>query len=143
MSLPLGNETTAYVRSPPGGAAVSSTAPVAAAVSELDDEELLAFVKEQSQALQEGEKVPASTEVLESCFGTLKSLEKDQSRSGFTGLALGLGALVGNLTKQEAGRLLRSTPAKAVRRWCKENVGQSLQRKRRLVYRLVGVTDLV
>jgi hypothetical protein len=106
-------------------------------------EEMVAFVAGQSNRLKQGEKVPGSTEVLESCFGTLKALEKDQSRSGFTGLVLGLGALVGKVTKEVVANALQSTPIKAVRRWCHENIGMSLQRKRRQVYRLVGATNLV
>ena len=107
--------------------------------------ELVAFVAEQSKAVKEGERVPGSTQVLESCFGTLKALEKDHSRSGFTGLVLGLGALVGKVTKEVARRALASTPIKAVRRWCEQNIGGSCQSKRGQVYRLArlaGVTDL-
>jgi hypothetical protein len=104
--------------------------------------ELVAFVAEQSRGVRPGEKVPGSTEALESCFGTLKALEKDHSRSGFTGLVLGLGALVGRVCKEAVRRALTSTPVKAVRRWCAANVGQSLQSKRRQVYRLAGATDL-
>jgi hypothetical protein len=98
--------------------------------------ELVAFVAEQSQELRPGERIPGSTQVLESCFGTLKALEKEQSRSGFTGLVLGLGALVGKVTKEVVRQALASTPIKAVRRWCDENIGASLQRKRGQVYRL-------
>jgi hypothetical protein len=107
--------------------------------------ELVAFVAEQSKEVKEGERVPGSTQVLESCFGTLKTLEKDQSRSGFTGLVLGLGALLGKVSKEVARQALASTPIKAVRRWCEQNIGQSFQSKRGQVYRLArlaGVTDL-
>lgn len=104
--------------------------------------EMVAFVREQSEGLKAGERVPGSTQVLESCLGTLKALEKDQSKSGFTGLVLGLGALLGKLTKEVARQALARTPLKAVRRWCTENIGQSLQSKRASVYRLADVTDL-
>jgi hypothetical protein len=103
--------------------------------------ELKAFVKEQSARLKGGERVPGSTEVVESCFGTLKQLEGDHSRSGFTGLILGLGALVGNVTKEVIAKALDSTPVKAVRNWCKANVGMTLQAKRRQAYRLAGVIN--
>jgi hypothetical protein len=106
---------------------------------------LAAFVAEQSAGLKEGERVPGSTQVLESCFGTLKALEKEQSRSGFTSLALGLPALLGKVTREVVRHCLASTPVKAVRRWCAENIAGSLQSKRGQVYRLArlaGVTDL-
>jgi hypothetical protein len=104
--------------------------------------ELTSYVREQSEGVKAGERVPGSTQVLESCLGTLKALEKDQSRSGFTGLVLGLGALLGRLSKEVVRQCLESTPIKAVRRWCAENVGQSLQSKRANICRLAGVTDL-
>jgi hypothetical protein len=112
----------------PGGAAMAA--------------ELTSFVREQSAGLKAGERVPGSTQVLESCLGTLKALQKEQSRSGFTGLVLGLGALLGRVSKEVVRQALASTPVKAVRRWCAENVGQSLQSKRASVYPLAGVTDL-
>jgi hypothetical protein len=104
--------------------------------------ELTSFVREQSAALKSDERVPGSTQVLESCLGTLKALEKDQSKSGFTGLVLGLGALLGRVTKEVVRSCLARTPLKAVRRWCAENIGRSLQSKRASVYPLAGVTDL-
>lgn len=100
--------------------------------------ELRAFVAEQSARLSVEERVPGSTEVLESCFGTLKALERDQSKGGFTGLVLGLGALVGKVTKQTVAAALRSTPVKAVRNWCQQNVGTSMQSKRQQAFRLAG-----
>src|SRR5262249_21919206 len=104
--------------------------------------ELVAFVAEQCKAVAQGERVPGSTQVLESCFGTLKALQKDQSRSGFTGVVLGLGAMLGQVSKEAARLALSRTPTKAVRRWCHENIPQSLQSKRASVCRLVTVTDL-
>jgi hypothetical protein len=104
--------------------------------------EMVAFVAEQSKGLKPGERVPGSTQVLESCFGTLKALEKDQSRSGFTGLVLGLGALVGKVTKEVVRQALASTPIKVVRRWCEQNIGKSLQSKRGQIYRLARAIDL-
>lgn len=104
--------------------------------------ELVAFVADQSKEIREGERLPGSTQVLESCLGTLKTLQKEHNRSGFTSLVLGLGALLGRLTKEVVHKALASTPIKAVRRWCQQNIGQSLQRKRAQVYRLANVTDL-
>jgi hypothetical protein len=107
--------------------------------------EMVAYVADQCQGLNPGERVPGSTQVLESCFGTLKALEKDHCRSGFTGLVLGLAALVGKVTKEVVRQALASTPLKAVRHWCEQNIGSSLQSKRGQVYRLArlaGVTDL-
>lgn len=104
--------------------------------------EMLSYACEQTKDLRAGERVPGSTEVLESCFGTLKALEKEQCRSGFTGLVLGLGALVGKVTAKVVAQALEATPVKTVRRWCQENIGRSLQAKRSQAARLAGATAL-
>jgi hypothetical protein len=49
-------------------------------------EQLLAFVTDQSLRVRQGERLPGTTEILESSFGKLKALEDGQSKSGFTGL---------------------------------------------------------
>src|SRR5208282_2764085 len=55
-------------------------------------QQLIAFVTAESSKARIGEVLPGTTEVLESCFGKLKALEDGQSKSGFTGLVLSLGA---------------------------------------------------
>jgi len=42
------------------------------------------------------ERLPLSTEIVESCFGKYKQLEGQHAREGFTGLILGLAMLLGN-----------------------------------------------
>ena len=50
--------------------------------------------------------MPGTTEVLESCFGKLKGLEDGQSKSGFTGLVLSLGAIVSKRSIETIGEAL-------------------------------------
>ncbi len=47
---------------------------------------LVKFVSESESALQPGERLPLSTQLLESVFGQYKQLEGQHSKSGFTGL---------------------------------------------------------
>lgn len=61
--------------------------------SELADQ-FLAFVTEQSAPLRPGERLPGSSEVLESTFGKFKTLERDQSQGGFSSLILSLGTIL-------------------------------------------------
>ncbi|EQD70940.1 hypothetical protein B1B_04727, partial [mine drainage metagenome] len=56
--------------------------------------ELIRFVRSQECRTRPAERFPGSTEILESCFGKFKQLEKQQSRGGFTQLLLGFGALL-------------------------------------------------
>ena len=44
--------------------------------------ELVKFVREQASKAKPGERLPGSTEVLESCFGRFKTLEKRPSQGG-------------------------------------------------------------
>ncbi len=42
--------------------------------------ELITFVREQASKAKPGERLPGSTEVLESCFGKYKTLERNQAK---------------------------------------------------------------
>ncbi len=96
--------------------------------------ELLEFVEEQSSAAAPNEQLPASTEVLESCFGKLKYLEHEQSKSGFTGLVLSLGTIVGPLTLERVQDALERCRVKDVLNWCREKLGTSIQSQRQAAY---------
>ena len=69
--------------------------------------------------------------MLESLFGKQKYLEGDQqSKNGFTGLILGIGAIVSDLNENFIKQALESTPVKYVTQWKQEFLGQTLQGKR-------------
>ncbi len=55
---------------------------------------LIDFVRDAEQQLRDGERLPMSTEILESTFGLYKQLERQQSKSGFTSLLACLPALL-------------------------------------------------
>jgi len=95
---------------------------------------LLEFIEEQSSAAAPDEQLPASTEVLESCFGKLKYLEQEQSKSGFTGLVLSLGTIVGPLTLERVQDALERCRVKDVVDWCREKLGSSIQSQRQAAY---------
>ena len=94
-------------------------------------EDLLAFVEEQSSRLRPGERVPGSTEVLESCFGKYKALEKGQSRGGFTGLLASFGALLATATSRAVEQAMRAVPTRTVAQWCREHLGKTVFAQRR------------
>lgn len=96
--------------------------------------QLVEFVKAQSSASAPHEQLPASTELLESCFGKLKYLEQEQSKSGFTGLVLSLGAIVGPLTLERVQDALEHCRVKDVLNWCREKLGPSIQSQRQAAY---------
>jgi hypothetical protein len=94
-------------------------------------EELVAFVEEQSSRAQPGERLPGSTEVLESCFGRYKALEKGPSRGGFTSLLAGFGALLAEATSRTVEQALRAVPTRAVKQWCTLHLGKTVFARRR------------
>ena len=97
----------------------------------------MAFVRQESQKAKEGERLPGTTEVLESTFGKLKEIEGDQSKGGFTGLLLALPALLGTITADTVRSALEFAKTADVLRWIRDNLGQSHQSKRCLAYNAV------
>ncbi len=77
------------------------------------------------------ERFVASTEILESSFGKLKRVERQQSQDGMTGLVLALGAMVGTCTETDLKEALETTPQKKVDNWVGRVLGQSMQWFRR------------
>lgn len=94
--------------------------------------ELGTFVRESSVAAGPGECLVGSTEVLESLFGKWKTLERQESQSGITGLILSLGALLGTWPVSRIQAALEATPVKHVVRWCQVNLPASVQSQRRI-----------
>jgi hypothetical protein len=104
-------------------------------------DQLIAFVRAESSKARVGERLPGTTEVLESSFGKLKALEQDQSKSGFTGLVLSLGAMVSKRTGETIREGLERCGVRDVLDWCTKKLGQSVQSQRKQAYRqLAGAT---
>jgi hypothetical protein len=99
--------------------------------------ELVTVVTQQSAAVRVGERLPGSSEILESSFGKWKSLEGEHAKGGFTQLLLGYAALLGETTGELIGRALEATPMKHVTQWCREYLGVTLQAKRTAAYRSI------
>jgi hypothetical protein len=104
---------------------------------EILQSELVAFVAAQSSKVAEGTRVPGSTEILESSFGRLKSLEGDHQKGGFTHLILAYAALLGETTTELIETAINSTPWKRVKAWCHAHLGSTVQAKRMTTYRAV------
>jgi hypothetical protein len=83
-----------------------------------------------------GERLIGSTEILESLFGGLKSLERQQSTSGLTGLVLAVGAMVSNWTIEEIDQALGATPWKSVQAWIEDQIGPTVQAQRRILQKI-------
>lgn len=92
--------------------------------------ELLETVTVESSKVKAGERMPGSTEILESSFGKLKQVEGDQCRSGFTSFVLIWAALIGPTTSEIVRQALTKVPVKLVTAWVHNNLGSTVQSKR-------------
>jgi hypothetical protein len=96
--------------------------------------QLLDFVKNESLKARPNERLLGSSEIIESVLGKTKRLEQDQSKSGFTGLVLGAAAMVSHTTQEVVTKAMEAVPTRKVIGWIKENLGQSVQSKRNIVF---------
>jgi hypothetical protein len=103
--------------------------------------ELLDFVAQEAAKAQPNERLLGSSEVIESVLGKQKRLEQAQSKSGFTGLILGVCALVGNATREVIRQALETVSTRQVLDWCDEMLGPSVQSQRRAVFTAVSVAE--
>ena len=99
---------------------------------------LVAFVAEEAAQARPDERLLGSSEVIESVLGKMKRLEQDQAKSGFTGLVLGISAMVSTTTQEIIRQALETVSTKQVLAWCKEKFGRSVQSKRREVLDALG-----
>jgi hypothetical protein len=97
-------------------------------------QELVQFVQLQQSQARHGERFPGSTEVLESCFGKFKQLEKQHSKGGFTQLLLGFGAMLTRTTTEVVRQAMRASNTAAVGRWAAETLGTTLFAQRKLAF---------
>ena len=117
-----------------GGASVK----LAAKIGELKHPEacelrdrLVKFVLESESALQPGERLPLSTQLLESVFGQYKQLEGQHSKSGFTGLVSCIPLLHSAPTPASVRESFAKVTKKQVADWVNTHVGRTLISKRR------------
>src|SRR5205807_4297541 len=95
---------------------------------------LVRFVRSEERKAGPGERFPGSTEVLESCFGKFKQLEKQQSRGGFTQLLLGFGALLANVTTATVREAMEASRTADVREWAARTLGVTLFAQRKQAF---------
>jgi hypothetical protein len=96
--------------------------------------ELVRFVRGQEAQARDGERFPGSTEVLESCFGRFKQLERQQSRGGFTSLLLAFGALLADVTSEAVADAMRRSRTADVIAWARDALGETLVSQRRQAF---------
>ena len=95
---------------------------------------LIDFVAESEELLREGERLPMSTEILESTFGLYKQLEGQHSKSGFTSLLACLPALLRPATPESVKAAFARTSAADVTAWTQEHFPSTVTSRRHAAY---------
>lgn len=98
-------------------------------------EDVIKYIKSESIKARPNERLLGSSEIIESLFGKQKFIEKEQSKSGFTGLLLALPALVSKTTDEVIRKAMESTPVKKVHEWYRENIKSSVQSSRKNAFK--------
>ena len=95
---------------------------------------LIDFMHDAEQQLRCGERLPMSTEILESTFGLYKQLERQHSKSGFTSLLACLPALLKPNTPEGVREAFGRVSAKDVKTWVKKHFGSTVTSRRQAAY---------
>ncbi len=95
---------------------------------------LIEFVRQSEEKLAEGQRLPMSTEILESSFGLFKQLERQHSKGGFTSLLAAFGALLKPATPESIRRDFARVSVKQMRTWVTNNLKTTLASRRQTAY---------
>jgi len=100
--------------------------------------QILDFIKAQQEVCKMDERLLHSSEILESLFGKLKFLEKEQQKSSFTNLLLSVGAMVAKTSESIVKTALETVTTSMIDIWSKEKIGVTIQAQKKELYRLVS-----
>ena len=101
--------------------------------------QILSFIKEQQEVCNQNERLLHSSQIIESLFGKLKFLEKEQSKSNFTSLVLSMGAMVSKSTPDILKKALESVNVKKIKQWTKEKIRITIQAQKKELHKLKRV----
>ena len=92
------------------------------------------FLTTQAASLKKGERLPLSTELLESTFALYKQLERQHSQGGCTRLLPTFGALLHPTTPTSIHREFKRVKVRDVQHWIKTHMPTTLTAKRQTAY---------
>ena len=96
---------------------------------------LITFVKTAEGQVKEGERLPLSTEILESSFARYKQLEGQHAKGGFTSLVAAFAGLLLNPTPSTIKAKFSKVSTRHVKQWLNEHLDQTVTSKRAATYR--------
>ena len=95
---------------------------------------LLAFVQQQASLARSDERLPGSSEVLESIIGKYKTLQGEGGQFGATGMLLSIGAFIGRLTVGGVRTALQTVNGIALKAWEQTHLGSTIQSQRKRAF---------
>lgn len=101
-------------------------------------DQLTEFLLNQLKGIKFGEWFIGSSEILESLFGKIKYMEREQRAFGFTSLILAAMAAVGPLDKKIVAEAMGSVKRSDIDRWAAQEIDQSVQFQRGQIKRIVA-----
>jgi len=110
-------------------------------VSQTVADQLMEFLRDHELKLTDDQRLPLSTEILESCFGLFKQLERQHSKGGFTSLLASFGALLQPVTPESVRTAFDQVSVKQMRTWVSNNLGTTVPSKRQTAYTESKTTD--
>jgi hypothetical protein len=99
---------------------------------------LAASLLSQSKGVKFGECFIGSSEILESLFGKIKYMEREQRAFGFTSLLLAAMAAVGPLDEKTVFEAMEYAKRSDINEWAVKEIGQSVQSQRRQIKKIVA-----
>lgn len=105
-------------------------------------DQLSEFLLHQSKGVRFGERFIGSTEVLESLFGKIKYMEREQRAFGFTSLLLAAIAAVGPLNEKIVAEAMATVKRSEIDEWAAKEIGESVQSQRRQIKKIAAKATL-
>jgi hypothetical protein len=96
--------------------------------------QLLASLRQEALLCREGERLPGSSEIIESVIGQYKHLQGERSPHGLTGMILSIAANVGQRTTALVKTAMEEINNASLVQWCKEHLGTSVQSHRKTAF---------
>jgi hypothetical protein len=96
--------------------------------------DMTGLLREYESQLTADERVPISTEILESCFALYKLLEQQHAKSGFTSLLLAFPTLLKPTTAIEVTASFAQVKVADIQRWTKQYLPQTVASRRQRMY---------
>jgi len=95
---------------------------------------LLASLRQQVRSCRPEERLPGSSEIIESVIGQYKHLQGERSPHGLTAMVLSIAANVGERTVALVQTALEQISNSALFQWCRTHLGRSVQSHRNTAF---------